>query len=243
MPASTPDANATGALLWVRAVVLAVVALVVGGAAHVQADGLLPGAGVLVALALAGSAVCAPLLRRPGSTRRIIVLLVAGQSAVHVALSAAAGHRGDPVTRAAAPPPVPALTTGSRSGSYFDVAYASRLGDTGGGLSVPSPLVHAFADISAHPTMAVAHLLAAAACGWWLARGERALWALLDLSARRWVELAAVALGRWVAAARAVVASALSVELPASYVAVVVSVHQSLDSSSSVSRRGPPRTA
>ena len=90
--------------------------------------------------------------------------------------------------------------TGDRTGSYFDVAYASRVGEhQGGGLSVPAPVLHAFTDISAHPTMALVHLLAAVACGWWLAQGERALWLLIHLASRRWTELVAPALRRWVA--------------------------------------------
>ncbi|MCW2818674.1 MAG: hypothetical protein JWR42_1461 [Marmoricola sp.] len=38
-----------------------------------------------------------------------------------------------------------------------------------------------------HPGMLAAHLLAAAACGWWLARGERALWIVLGLAGRAWL--------------------------------------------------------
>lgn len=37
-----------------------------------------------------------------------------------------------------------------------------------------------------HPGMLVAHVLAAAVCGWWLARGERALWVVLGLAGRAW---------------------------------------------------------
>ena len=65
---------ATGAMLWCRAAVLSVVALGAGAFAHVQADGLLPGPGVLVFLVLGGTLAGAPMLRRPGSTRRIVVL-------------------------------------------------------------------------------------------------------------------------------------------------------------------------
>ena len=239
----TPPA-ATGSLLWSRAAVLALVALSTGAAAHVRADGLLPGPMVLVSLVVAGTFACAPLLRRPGSTRRIVFLLVAGQSVVHMALAVTAGHRGDPVVRAVPTPTIPATSaTGSRTGSYFDVAYASRVGDHGGGLSVPSPLLHAFHDISSHPTMAIAHLLAAALCGWWLARGEKALWLLLELASRGWAELAAPALRRWALAARAAAVTSTSVELPVLVVAVVTPLPQSQVRSRSVSRRGPPLAA
>jgi hypothetical protein len=153
-----------------------------------------------------------------------------------------AGHRGDPVAHVARTPSIPAAT-GPRSGSYFDVAYASRVGsEQGGGLSVPAPLLHAIHDISAHPTMAVAHLLAAAVCGWWLARGEQAVWVLAALAARGWSELAAPALRRWVQAARSAAVTATRVELPVLVVAVATPLPQSQVRSRSVSRRGPPAT-
>ena len=74
-----------------------------------QADGLLPGTGVLVALVVGGALAVAPFLRRPGSTPRIVLLLVAGQSAVHMALATTAGHRGDPVARAVTPVVAPTV--------------------------------------------------------------------------------------------------------------------------------------
>ena len=52
--------------------------------------------------------------------------------------------------------------------------------------------------------MAVAHLLAAVACGWWLARGERALWHLVALAGRGWTELLAPLLLAWARGSRAV---------------------------------------
>ena len=104
-------------------------------------------------------------------------------------------------------------------------------------------MLHAVTDISAHPTMALAHLVAAAACGWWLAMGERALWRLLELASRGWAELVAPALRRWVAAARAVTAAALGVEVLVLVVAVAAPLPQSQVRSRSVSRRGPPLAA
>ena len=227
-------------LLWGRATMLSLMALTTGGVAHLQAGGLLPGLTTLVLMVLAGALACVPFLRSRGSAVRIVLLLVAGQSAVHMTLAVTAGHRGDPTPTATPTPTVPAGATGDRTGSYFDVAYASRVGDQQGGLSVPSPVLHAFTDISAHPTMALAHLLAAVACGWWLARGERALWLLVDLASRGWTELVASALRSWATAARAAAATALSVELPVLAVAVATPLPQSQVRSRSVSRRGPP---
>jgi hypothetical protein len=237
---------ATGPLLWGRAAVLSAVALATGAFAHVQADGLLPGAGVLALLVACGTVAVAPFLRSQGSTLRIVSLLVAGQSVVHMALAVTAGHRGDPMsgpTARSVAPVVPATAgTGGRSGSYFDVAYASHTTSHGGGLSVPAPVLHAITDISAHPVMALAHLLAAAVCGWWLACGERALWRLLELTARGLTEVVVPALRRWASAVDAVALAALRVPVPVLAVAVDAPP-QLMVIDRSASRRGPPRAA
>ncbi len=94
--------RATGTLVWVRAFVLAAVALATGAVAHVQADGLLPGTDVLLVVTALGALACAPLLTREVSTPAPwSLLLVAGQSVVHLVLAATAGHRG---TRSASAP-------------------------------------------------------------------------------------------------------------------------------------------
>lgn len=200
--AATPaTARARGVVLWGRALALSLVAFAVGGVAHVQADGLLPGPLVLGVLVLLGALAVAPLLRRPASTLRVVLLLAAGQGVVHTVLAVAAGHRGDPVTtHAAAPSPAPVGPVGSaagggRRGSFHDVAYdATPAGGGGDPLTVPAPLLHAVTDLVDHPGMALTHVLAAVACGWWLSRGERALWQLVDLAARTWARPVAVAL-------------------------------------------------
>jgi hypothetical protein len=237
---------ATGPLLWGRAAVLSAVALATGAFAHVQADGLLPGTGVLVLLVACGTLAAAPFLRRQGSTLRIVALLVGGQSVVHMALAVTAGHRGDPISGAAARSVAPVVPqsagTGGRSGSYFDVAYASQTGGHGGGLSVPGPVLHALTDVSAHPAMALAHLVAAAVCGWWLACGERALWRLLELTVRGLTEVVVPALRRWASSVDAVACAALRVPVPVLAVAVDAPP-QLLVTDRSASRRGPPRAA
>ena len=239
-PTPTEPRTATGGLLWARAWLLAGVALLTGSFAHVQADGLLPGPLALVALTAVGAVACAPMLRRQGSTRRIVVLLVLGQSAVHVALAASAGHRGDPV-RAAARPVVPTGSV-SRRGSYFDVAYSAPApaGGSGAGLHVPDALLHAVHDASAHPTMAVAHLVAAVVCGWWLARGERALWALLALAGRAWTELLRPLFLAW-----ALVLRSLGLHRPTPGAGVRPDLPRPALRAlrRSLSRRGPPRGA
>jgi len=71
------------------------VALTCGAVAHASAHGHLPGPGVLAGLLLLGTAAAAPALRRAASGMRLAALLVLGQAAVHVVLTALSGHDGD----------------------------------------------------------------------------------------------------------------------------------------------------
>ncbi len=172
--------RASGVLRWSRALLVAVVALGAGVVAHVSAEGLLPGpVGLLVLLAATTVGSAAFLGREIGRTG-LVGLLVGGQSAVHTGLAAMAGHRGDvPVTttHVVTPPPAPA----PRGASYFDQWAASVPHAADHGPAAPAWLVHSVTDLLAHPVMALAHLLAAAALGLWLAYGERAVWALLRI--------------------------------------------------------------
>lgn len=175
------------ALRWTRALVLALVAFTTGLAAHVSAGGNLPGPVVLVVLVLVASLPAAALLGRPAGTSRVIALVVFGQTAVHAALTGTAGHKGDPVSTRT-PVPVQTPTSGStpaERGSYYDV-YAQGVpgGEADAGPVLPAWALHLVADLTGpHALMAAAHLVAAAVVGWWLARGERALWTLLTLAA------------------------------------------------------------
>src|ERR1700754_1831549 len=83
-------------VLWARAALLAFLACCLGVVGHVTADGLLPGPVWLGVLLLVAVVLCVPLLSRPASSLRIVLLLVGGQTLVHLFLSIAAGHRGDP---------------------------------------------------------------------------------------------------------------------------------------------------
>ncbi len=87
---SRPE-SACAPLLWLRALLLATVAVSAGSVAHVTADGALPGAPAMVVLLALGTAAAAPLLRTRASTRRVVLLLVLGQAAVHAVLTAASG--------------------------------------------------------------------------------------------------------------------------------------------------------
>ncbi|GAW50867.1 uncharacterized protein PD653_1432 [Nocardioides sp. PD653] len=167
-------------MLWARALLLAFVACFLGVTGHVTADGLLPGPAWLVVLFVGSSALCAPLLARPASLRRIVVLLVGGQTLVHLVLTIAAGHRGDP-SAATTRPVSSALPTvdGRRVGSLQD-QYDAMIGSTQ--LQPALPVGHLVDDLAGHAPMMAAHLVAAVLVGVWLAIGERSLWTLVALA-------------------------------------------------------------
>jgi hypothetical protein len=186
------ERHAGGALRWTRAVLLTAVALGSGVVAHLSAQGLMPGFPAIVVLFCLGTAISASLLGRPASTRRVVLMLIGGQTFVHATLTALSGHRGDPPLRRVTAAPLPVATApspvpGGRHGSYFDVAYAqAHPAAANAQLTLPAPVQHLIADFTGpHAAMAVAHLVAAALVGLWLAAGERALWALLGLAVDR----------------------------------------------------------
>ena len=176
-----------------------------GAVGHVSADGLLPGAPVLAGLSVVTLVLCAALLHRPASRRRVVALLVAGQTAVHLARTVTAGHVGDQTATAAHPVGTGALPVidGRRVGSLMD-SYDAAVGGCAATPVLPvGHLVSDLSDLSAHAPMMLAHLAAAALVGLWLAAGERALWSLVAMASRAALGPLAVAS----AAARAVVAS------------------------------------
>lgn len=173
------------ALVVARGGSVGALALVLGVAGHVSADGLLPGPAVLVLLTTASILGGILALARPAGAVRMAVLLVGGQTLVHLALTVSAGHRGDPAPVLHATTSGPALPSvdGRRLGSLQD-AYAHL--DPASGPPRPGlPLAHLAADLSAHATMMAAHLVVAGLLALWLARGERALLVLLTLAGAR----------------------------------------------------------
>jgi hypothetical protein len=173
-------------LRWSRALVLAGVAYGLGVAAHLSAGGLVPGPLGLTVLFAITLVVAAGLLGRAASTLRVTALVVGGQAFIHTVLTAASGHAGDAVHHQAAgvAPPVDTATV-ARRGSLYDVYARATHARTGAadGPAVPDWAQHLTDDLTGpHALMAIAHLVAAAAVGLWLASGERALWALVRLS-------------------------------------------------------------
>ena len=156
--------TAGAALVWLRALTLTAVALVAGSVAHIGAHGSLPAPFVLVALLGLGTTGVAPLLRRPASTARVVLLLVVGQAAVHAVLTALGGHHDDEPL--AHPVRGPAL-------------WVAHLAED----LTPE-----------HALMAGAHAMAAAVVGLWLAHGERTVWRLVALAGRVLAEVVTVPL-------------------------------------------------
>jgi hypothetical protein len=167
-------------LLWWRAGIVSAMTFLVGAAGHVSTGGRLPSWFALAAMFAIGTAISAVVLTHPASARRIVALVVLGQTACHGLLSLTAGHAGDAVAVATTTPASPGslpVSDGARVGSLQD-HYEAMVGTPSGGsaLTLPDPV--ALLD---HLPMFLAHSLAAALVGLWLAAGERALWSLLAL--------------------------------------------------------------
>ena len=188
-------------LLWWRAGIVSALTFLVGAVGHVSTGGLLPSWVALAAMFAVGTAICAAFLARPASARRIVALVVLGQTACHGLLSLTAGHTGD-AAPSAAPVGVGSLPVsgGARVGSLQD-HYEAMAGTptTGSTLSVPDP-----AALLDHLPMFLAHTAVAVLVGLWLAAGERALWALLSLVFAAVVALVVVPLAVPVVALRRV---------------------------------------
>lgn len=159
------DRTSAIALRWFRSCLLALVAFLSGTVAHVSAGGQLPNAADLAQLFVVLVCVCAAVLGRIESTTRIVALVLAGQTFIHVAMSALAGH-GAPAPQSAHAPAQPLPTAGE--------------------IPVPGWLLHALPDLTGPDApMTFAHLCAGVVLGLWLASGERALFTVLALTARR----------------------------------------------------------
>jgi hypothetical protein len=171
-------------VLWGRAVLLATVTVFLGAVGHVTADGLLPGPAAMLILYVVALVGAAAFLARPATALRLVALLVGGQTLVHLVLSGAAGHAGEPV-RTAAPVRTGGLALptvdGHRVGSLQDAWDSGSTTATG---SPSLPIGHLIEHLTGHAPMMLAHTLVAVAVGLWLAVGERALWTLLRLAVR-----------------------------------------------------------
>jgi hypothetical protein len=139
-------------LVWTRAALLGAIALLSGTAAHVSAGGLLPSSIAMVGLLVIATLAATRCVLHRASALRLVALVLAGQTLIHLMLSALAGHHED------------LGVAGSSSGSL-------------------AHLVHHLSEQD--PLMVLAHLVAAAVLGGWLAVGESALWTALVLVTAR----------------------------------------------------------
>lgn len=144
------DMKAGWLLRYSRAVCLSVVSLALAVLAHTSAGGLLPPAWNFAVMIAACTLCNAPFLGREASRLKIVGLLVMGQTSMHFAMSAVAGHAGEE--------------------HHANESVWGAITDAAG---------HLVEDLSSQAPMALAHFAAAIGTGLWLAWGERALWRLL----------------------------------------------------------------
>lgn len=169
--------------VWGRASVLGAVAMATGTASHVLGQGHLPGPVALTSVLAACVVAAALFLRVRATAVRLVLLVVAGQTLVHGALSSLAGHRGDEAPVAALAPTAP--VGGARPSRFFD-HYEAVAAATAGGPPRSDWLAHQVDHLTAQgPAMVLAHVGGAVVLGLFLAVGESALWSLLALAVAR----------------------------------------------------------
>lgn len=225
------EARVAAPVLWVRALFAGSLAFFLGTVGHVMADGLLPGTGFLAVLFVFTVLGSLPFLARPATRARLLVLLVGGQTFIHLCFTLTAGHRGEARGPAAAPLHHAGMGTlpvvdGRRVGS-FQEAFAGT--STQPAQTPTLPIHHLVADMQAHASMMVVHLAAAALVALWLAHGERVVFAVLATTAA--LVLALV---------RPVLPVAVPAPLRSSLPQVAAVRLRDLFLGSSLSRRGPP---
>ncbi|MXG91977.1 hypothetical protein [Nocardioides flavescens] len=177
-----PALRADAVVRALRGAVTGSVAWTLGLLAHVAAGGLLPGPGWLVATLLAACGVGAAALGAPARLPGLVALVAGGQFAVHLVLTALAGHGPHPVARPVSPATLVPSYDGPRRGSLYDLTTGAGTERLAAG--PPHWVQHVVDDISGpHALMALAHLVAASAVAAWLAVGESALWVLVCLLA------------------------------------------------------------
>jgi hypothetical protein len=223
-------ARAGRGLRWSRACVLAVVAVTTSATAHAVAGGRLPQLWTLVLAGAVIAAVAEPLLRRPASTRRVLVLLAGAEACSHLLLTASAGFGpGHP-----RPGPMAAIP------GMAGMEHLTGTPAMGAGVSTGGPLA-ALGLSGQDVLMTDAHLAAVVLIGFWLAAGEHALWTLLSLTLRPVTDTVGTLLVLLRSARDAAIAADVTVRVP-----VEDGDRRppcSTPAARSISHRGPPRAA
>ena len=157
-----------------RAFALSLVVLLSSATAHVSAGGTLPHAATLTVLLAFVMWAVGPMLRQPASIRRVVLLLVGGETFMHVALLSLPGPHGHSVAGSAQPA---SALAGSMAGMHHHQPQSQHV------VSGSEWLVQWLPEVTGqHASMTAAHLVAAVAVGMWLAAGERAFWTLVCLT-------------------------------------------------------------
>ncbi|MFF9645834.1 hypothetical protein [Kitasatospora aureofaciens] len=210
-PAPAPVRTAALDLRVLRALPFATVCVALAAAGHALASGsAVPPGALLLGWALLGT-VAALAARRERSLRAIVGGLAAGQGGLHVLFHAARCSQRPPVAAGPADPSSVSSMAGmpgmpGMHGMSGMTGMAGMSSALAGGSGRPGPSaahVAAGSGATAHvvvaathvsfwshtallglsPGMLVAHLAATVAAGWWLWRGEVAVWRLVRLTA------------------------------------------------------------
>ncbi|HJQ86927.1 MAG TPA: hypothetical protein VJ820_05635 [Propionibacteriaceae bacterium] len=168
------------ALRGMRALTLPFVLFATGLAGHAAAGGVTPDASLLVPMFLLTVFAVVPFAGAPISAAWSMPLLVGGQGLLHAALQLLSG------TGVAAP------TAGGGTSAGVSAPTSSHLMTHHPGTAASHG--DAMSLMGGHLVMLLAHLAAAVAVALWLTAGERAVWMLLALTARRvWWKITAAA--------------------------------------------------
>ena len=174
------------ALRGMRALTLPFVLFATGLAGHAAAGGVTPDASLLVPMFLLTVFAVVPFAGAPISPAWSMPLLVGGQGLLHAALQLLSG------AEVAAPTAEHGMTAGvsAPTSSHLMTHHPDTAASHGDVMSLMG---------GGHLVMLLAHLAAAVAVALWLAAGERAVWMLLALTARRavdaWWKITAAARG------------------------------------------------
>lgn len=193
----------------VRAVVLAVLVVGLGAAAHLLVDRTLPEPRLLALGALAVAVGASAAARRRRSFPAVVGLLLAGQGVLHAVLSlchvSASTAAGAAVHRWLCPP------------DALERRWAADPLLVVGPHVPPHPASHPglIAHLVPSPAMLVGHVAVALVAGWWLARGEAAVWAAVAAAGLRVRTVLAVAAADLPVPARAATAGVVGRVRPA----------------------------
>jgi hypothetical protein len=192
-------------------------------AGHMVADGVPPGASVLVPLFVFIVFAVAPFVGARTSPALCVALLAGGQGLLHAALQVLSGTASATATASGMATGVAAVSPPS----------SSHLMHHGAG---PSPNSVMSQMSGGHMDMLLAHLAAGVVVGLWLAAGERAFWKLLALTARpvvdAWLTVKTVSGGAAAVFSRPRLQPGWGLR---------AAVRPSVWTAGVVSRRGPPR--